>query len=219
MTALVFGRTSLLASFFEPLDPESQQYSAGESESLDVYAPTLLVADPSSSFEQTLGNVARGKIAAGNLVYVFTKSSPLHYGMKDIQGVRLYLFTSGVSHPSPSERSNELLVPQNDTSVTLDLLDKTVSTARKAPITIIFDSVSDMALLLGTEDTYKFLKQAEQILVPPNLTSIYLVAAGAQDERTLNIVKSLFRLHAVLDQQGISTTKGAEFEGAKGEAQ
>lgn len=211
-TALIFRGTSVLSSFYDPMTfgPSPAGAPAGP-RPLDVFAPVLLMTDPSSSVERGLGEVARGKVSAGDLVYVFTsKGSPVHYGMGGIPGVRFYLMTGGVSYATPSDKSSELLIPQNETSVILDMLDKTISTARKAAITVIFDSISDLVLYLGPEDTYKFLKQAQQLIVPPNLTSIYLLTIGAQDDRTLNLVKSLFRVHAVLDADGIRTTKGAE---------
>ena len=212
LTAVIFRRTSLLSAFFEPIPAEKRGALRPEdTRPLDVFAPVLLMVDPSASFERTLGMVARGKTSAGNLVYVFTsKGSPLHYGLSDVPGVRFYLMTANVSYTSPSDKANELLVPQNNASIVLDLLDKTVSTARKAALTVIFDSVSDLVLYLGPEATYKFLKQAQEILVPPNLTSVYLLIVGGQDEKTLNLVKSLFRLHAVLDSRGIKMTKGEE---------
>ena len=218
VTALIFRRTSVLSSFYDPMVVEQTGAPpVGEGQTLDAFAPILLMVDPTVSFEQFLAKVARGKVAAGNLVYVFTsKGSPLHYAMTGMPGVRFYLMTGGVSYPAPSDKSNELLVPQGDSAVILDLMDKTISTARKAAMTVIFDSISDLVLYLGPETTYKYLKEGQQLIVPPKLTSIYLMTVGAQDERTLNLVKSLFRLHAVLDQQGFRVTKGAgaEFEGS-----
>ena len=212
LTAMIFRRTSLLSAFFEPIPAEKRVALRPEdTRPLDVFAPILLMVDPGTSFEKALAAVARGKTSAGSLVYVFTsKGSPLHYGLSEVPEVRFYLLSTNVSYITPSDKSNELLVPQGDTSVMLDLLDKTVSTARRAAITIIFDSISDLVLYLGAEATYKFLKQAQQILVPPNLTSIYLLVVGAQDEKTLNLVRSLFRIHAALDQSGLRVTKGEE---------
>jgi hypothetical protein len=210
VTALIFRRTSVLSSFYDPMVFDlSPAPAAAETKAVDMFGPTLLMVDPSTSFERTLADVARRKVSAGNLVYVFTsKESPVHHALSTTPGTRFYLMTGNVSYASPSSSSNELLVPQEDTSVILDLLDKTISAARKAPITIIFDSISDLVLYLGPEGTYKFLKQARQIAPPPNLTSIYLLTVGAQDERTLNLVKSLFRLHALLDADGLRMIKG-----------
>ena len=212
VTALIFSRGSVLSTFYDPMVVDrSAPQGAEVVQALDVFAPILLMVDPAISFEKFLAKVARGKVAAGNLVYVFTsKGSPLHYAMTGMPGVRFYLMTDGVSYPGPTERSNELLVPQGDTAVILDLMDKTISTARRAAITIIFDSISDLVLYLGPETTYKFLKEGQQLIVPPNLTSIYLLTIGAQDERTLNLVKSLFRLHALLDPEGFRVTKGED---------
>ena len=190
---------------------KSEPPAAPKADPLDLSAPILLMVDPTASFEKSLASIARRKVAEGNLVYVFTsKGSPIHYGVPGGEGMRFYLLTNSVSYPTPSDQANEFFVPQAESSIILDLLDKTISASKKAPLTLIFDSISDMVQYLGADATYKFLKQVLQMVAPPNLTSIYLLLSGAQDDRTLTLVKGLFRVHAVLDQQGIRTVKGSE---------
>jgi len=59
-------------------------------------------------------------------------------------------------------------------------------------VAVIFDSVSDLILTSGLEMTYKFLKQANEMLSRGKVTSIFLMTLGAHAEREVSIVKSLF---------------------------
>jgi hypothetical protein len=212
VSATIFRRTSLLSTFFEPirgLPVGGGQVAVGAGAMLDASMPVLLEVDPTTNFETALTGLARAKTSAGGLVYIFTsKGSPVYNSLGGIPGVRFYVMTSKVSYPSPSDKENELLIPQNDMAVLLDLLDKTVSSTGETAISLVFDNLSDFILYLGFESTYKFLKQANEILDRPKASSVYIVTVGAHDERMISLTKSLFRMHAIFDSEGLRITKG-----------
>ena len=213
VTATIFRRASLLSTFFEPVPgvPMAGGPQPGEAGGvLDAPMPVLLEVDPSANYETSVAGLARAKTSSGGLVYVFTsRGSPVYNGVSGIAGVRFYVLSSSVSYPSSSDKENELLIPQNDMAVMLDLIDKTVSSTSGTPVTLVFDSISDFILYLGFESTYKFLKQANEILSRPGASAVYLVTSGAHDERVVSLTRSLFRMHAAYDQAGIRITRGA----------
>ncbi|MDE1854227.1 MAG: hypothetical protein KGI38_10860 [Thaumarchaeota archaeon] len=214
VAATIFRRASLLSSFFEPLpgvvSRQGPTLLKEAGSPLDVSMPVLLEVDPSTNYEAALTGYANEKISAGGLVYAFTsKGSPVYNSLAEIRGVRFYLMTSHVSYPKSSDKENELLVPQNDMAVLLDLLDKTTSSTSGTPISVVFDNISDFVLYLGFESSYKFVKQANEILDRPKVSSVYLMTIGAHDERVLSLTKSLFRMHAIYDSQGLRMTRGS----------
>ena len=224
VTAAIFRRASLLSTFFSPvvgLAVPSGPLPEGEEAALDASIPVLFEVDPTTNYETALAGLAKRKASSGGLVYVFTsRGSNVHHALAAIPGVRLYLMTSQVSYPGPGERENELLIPQNDMAIMLDLLDKTVSSTGDTPLALVFDSVSDFMLYVGFESTYKFLKQANEILGRPRVSAVYLVTLGAHEDRVMSLTKSLFRKHLVFDRSGIKVTRewkgGASAQGPGG---
>ncbi len=214
VAATIFRRASLLSSFFEPVAvtaPRGPVPTAGRAGVVfDAGMPVLFEVDPSTNYETSLASYVGGKTASGGLVYVFTsKGSPVYNAIAGITGARFYLMTSHVSYPKTSDKENELLVPQNDMAVLLDLLDKTVASTAGTPLSVVFDNISDFILYLGFEASYKFVKQANEILDRPKVSSVYLMTMGAHDERVMSLTKSLFRMHAKYDSGGLKVTRGS----------
>jgi hypothetical protein len=216
VTASIFRRASLLSGFFEkaasatvPSAPFTSRLGPGrfpvESRS------ALLEVSSSASYEQAVRDFALEKTSGGGLVFVFTsKGSPVYNALNGINGVRFYVMTSKVSYPKPGPVESELLVPQNDAAVLLDLIDKTVSSTGDTPVAIVFDSVSDLILYLGFESSYKFLKQANEITDKPKVSALYLVTEGAHDERVTSMIRSIYPTHLAFTNLGLRVTKGAE---------
>jgi hypothetical protein len=212
VTATVFRRASLLSAFFEPPAVVPAQVQAprktGALSAIGT-TPALLEVDSSTNYEQAVKEFAQVWTSQGGLVYVFTsKGSPVYNSLTSIPGVRFYIMTSKVSYPKPSASENEILVPQNDVAVLLDLLDKTISATADTPVSVVFDSISDFVLYLGFEACYKLIKQANEILNRPKVSSVYLMTVGAHEERIVSLTRSLFRTHMKYDASGLNVTRG-----------
>ena len=214
ISASIFRRASLLSSFFEPpsqLVPPTSPFS-NRITTADVSfegAKSLLEVDPSSDYDDAVKEFAVEQISKGALVFVFTsRGSPVFNALSNMSAVRFYMMTSKVSYPKPTELPNELLVPQNDQAVLLDLLDKTVSSTAGNKASVIFDSISDLIQYGGFESTYKFIKQSNEILSSPLVSSLFLLASGAHEEKVLSLTRSLFPNHLSYDARGLRLTRG-----------
>ncbi len=213
-TAAIFRRASLLSSFFEPLPqvvPPTSPFSnrfATTGVSFEG-AKSLLEVDPSTNYEDAVKEFAVEQISKGALVFAFTsRGSPVFNALVDLAGVRFYVLTTKVSYPKPSDFPNEVLVPQNDQAVLLDLLDKTATSTAGNKASVIFDSVTDQIQYGGFEGTYKFIKQSNEILSSPQASSLFLLTSGAHEERVLSLVRSLFPNHLTYDTRGLKLTRG-----------
>jgi hypothetical protein len=153
--------------------------------------------NPSANYEQVITDFANEMLSNNSAVFTFTsKGSPIYNSLSKIEGVRFYVLTNTVSYPRPTEIENEILVPQNDQAILLDILHKTiVSVGKEGSVGIVFDNISNLVLSSNLETTYKFLQQANEIVGGGRVSALFLYIQSAHDERTVNLIKSLFANH------------------------
>ncbi|MFI5420279.1 MAG: hypothetical protein ACHQ1H_04875 [Nitrososphaerales archaeon] len=208
ITATIFRRASLLSGFFGPMSALQIKTSAPTfpfSNALKIDPQTLIgrtflfLTDPSSSYEKVVDDLAVELLSNKSYVFVFTsKRSPVQASLTKVKGVRYYILTSTVSYPRGTDVPDEILVPQNDQAILLDIIQKTILNDPEAKLGIIYDNISDMILSSSVEASYKFLKQANEIIDPKRVMAMFLFTPGAHDDRTVNLVKALFANHIVM---------------------
>jgi hypothetical protein len=222
LTAIIFRNASTLAGFFELKSDATIARSAAPSttisrgllQELERFEGKswLMEIDPTVPYEQTIRELAQEAAARRSIVFAFTsRGTPVYKALSGLPNVRFYLLTADVSYTKPSNRPNEdnvVLIPQHDYAIMLQLLGKTVASTEDTGAIIIFDNITDAILSSGLESSYKFLKQAIQQVSEPRVTSVFLFTQDAHDERTENIIKTLFSDHLVEDKSGLRVTKG-----------
>ncbi|MGI0085102.1 MAG: hypothetical protein ACREBQ_08475, partial [Nitrososphaerales archaeon] len=215
VTAVIFRNASTLAGFFEARQestkvPESHPFSGriGMPTTFLAGRNFLLEIDPSTTYEETVKEFAMENISTKSIVFAFTtKGSPVYRALSDGTDVKFYMMSTDVSYPKPTGKPNEVLVPQNDVAVILHLINQTMGSTEGSGVALVFDNVSDLIMSSGFENSYKFLKQANQVLSEPRVTSIFLITKNAHDEREVLLVKSLFANHLSVDSTGLHVTR------------
>lgn len=191
----------------------SKQFSRqiGEDESFLRGKSFLLEIDPSSSYEKIVRDFAEEVTENGCTAFVFThKSSPVYRLLSGNRSLRFFSATTAVSYPKKTEQTNEILVPQNDFAIYLDLISKTIESSGEECTVFVFDSISDMLVSSGFEQTYKFLKSANEVLSGPRVTSLFLATQGIHDSKVVAAIRSLFPNHLVGEAQaGVRLTRKA----------
>ena len=168
----------------------------------------LLETSSTTSYEETISEFVKEMTSAGSSAFVFTsKGSPVYNAVGRQPGVRVYVFSASVSYPKETENPDEILVPASDPPILLDVLDKIVTINPGAKITVVYDSLSDMILSMGLQESYKFIRQANAILNLPNIATMFLLTLGAHEEQTVSLIKSLFPYHLVVDDAGLRVTR------------
>jgi hypothetical protein len=208
ITATIFRRASLLSGFFGPMPKLQIKTSAPTypfSSSLKIDPQSLIgrtflfLTDPSTPYEKVVDDLAVELLSNKSYAFVFTsKRSPVQASLSKVKGVRYYILTSSVSYPRGTDVPDEILVPQNDQAILLDIIQKTILSDPEAKLGIIYDNISDMILSSSVESSYKFLKQANEIIDPKRVMAMFLFTPGAHDDRTVNLVKALFANHIVM---------------------
>lgn len=200
-TASTFRRATLLSAFFQPgiaaagIAPPATTFSGrvGLTTQAALGRVFLLEADSSSNFEEPIKDLANELGSNQRVVFAFTAAgSPIYSALTGMTNVRFFTMTRKVSYPRPGESPDEVLVPSTDQSVLLNVLDKAITSNPDLKLGVIFDSVTDLILSSGLEMTYKFLKQANEMLNTHHVTAVFLMTAGAHSDREVNVVKSLF---------------------------
>lgn len=215
VTAVIFRNASTLAGFFEARQettkvPESHPFS-GRMDMPNTFLQGrnfLLEIDPSTSYEEIVKEFATENISTKSIVFAFTtKGSPVYRALAGGMDVKFYMMSTDVSYPKPTGKPNEVLVPQNDVAVILHLISQTIGSTEGNGVALVFDNISDLILSSGFENSYKFLKQANQVLSEPRVTSVFLMTKSAHEEREVLLVKSLFANHLSVDATGLHVTR------------
>ncbi|HEV2139249.1 MAG TPA: hypothetical protein VGR53_10455 [Nitrososphaerales archaeon] len=200
-TAATFRRATLLSAFFQPgiapagIATPSTTFSGrlGLQTEETLRRVFLVEVDSSSKFEEPIKDFANELGSTQRILFAFTASgSPVYNALLGLPNVRFFTMTRKVSYPKPGDIPEEVLVPSADQSVLLNVLDKAITSNPDLKFGVVFDSVSDLILTSGLEVTYKFLKQANEMLNSSKITAVFLLTGGAHSDREVNVVKSLF---------------------------
>lgn len=168
---------------------------------------TLLEADPSANYERAVMDFAREMTSAGRAVFVLTsRGSPVHLLLRGMERLTFFIL-SDVSYPKPSGNPGEVMVPHNDPSVLLNVIDDAITKDPEARKALVFDNISSMILDAGFEDTYKFLKQMNEILGRGDAVSLSIALSKAHDENAFSLIRNLYSSHQTYDSVGLRLTK------------
>ncbi|MDA4118258.1 MAG: DUF835 domain-containing protein [Thaumarchaeota archaeon] len=208
----------MLSGFFEPIAVPAGQprptgtdlvgLRVGIDASTLLGRNVLLEVDPAARYEKVIKAFALEWISEEYVIFTFTsKGSPVYVALSDVLGSRFYTLSEKVSYPRPGSTQYEVLVPRNDHSILLNVLDKTLKTNPNLKMAVVFDSVSDVILSSSFESAYKFLKQANELVGSSGKTAIFLITKAAHSERESNIVRSLFPNQLSYDSRGLDVSK------------
>lgn len=217
-SALVFRRATILTGFFVQVRPPPIQppQVRGRPFSRELGSPLadllgrtmLMEVDPATDYERVVRDLITEFSAEGNAAFVFTpRGSALYATMSDEPAVRFFILTDKVSYARPGTVQNELLVPRNEQSVLLNVIDKTITSNQQLRLLIVFDNVSDLILSVGLESAYKFIKQANELLNVSKTPALFLMTDSAQGTKETNVVRGLFAEHLTYGADGLKLAK------------
>ena len=214
VTARIFRQATTFSTLFATTTPVITKAPVqGFSSRIGVPASLegkLLLFETSSetNYEEVVSDFILEVTSGGSRVFVFTaKGSPVYHAVSALGGARVYVFSSSISYPKETENPDEILVPAGDIPILLDVMSKVIALNPGAKIAVVYDSLSDILLSLGLQECYKFIRQANGILNQPQVSGLFLMTLGAHDEQAVNLIKSLFPNHLLLDRRGLRITR------------
>jgi hypothetical protein len=218
VTIHFFRQTSLLESLFEvtiappttrvSTDPFAKSFGLGHADIADK--KVLFEFDSSAKYEIHVKNFIDEALGHMESAILFTrKGSWIHSALGGHEGVRLFLLTPQISYPQQGDLETEMLLPSNDTSIIANALDKALKASPDRPVSIIYDNISEMLILLGMEKTYSFLTIALEILSRAETKAIFLINSRAHDAQIVSAIRGLFETQIVQEQASVKIAKAA----------
>lgn len=167
----------------------------------------LFEFDPASKYEKIIQNFITEALTNIEQATVFTRrGSTLHTSLAQQKTVQIFCLTQQVTAPKEVSE-NEVLLPSNNISLMLDVMDKALKANPHDVINVIFDNLSDLVLSLGFEKTYHFTKYAAEILASSRVTALFLLNASAHDPEVVQSLRNLFENQICFGKEGIHTVK------------
>jgi hypothetical protein len=162
----------------------------------------LLEYDPSSNYEEAVQKFTREFQANVEPIAIFTSmGSPTFRQFRGQHNLRMFTFSTKTS--TPSKVSEELvLLPERDTSLLLDAVDKLLQANHGRLVGMVFDVFTDLILFQGFEKGYGVLSSVVEMSESESASTLVLINFTALDERSLNGVRGLFRSQAKYDMDG-----------------
>lgn len=167
----------------------------------------LLEYEPTSEYEEIVKKFVREFQANVESVAIFTSAgSPIYREFRDQRNISLFSFSTKTS--SPARLSDEqVLLPERDTSLLLDAVDKLLQALSKKRIGIVFDVFTDIILSQGFEKAYGVLSSIVEMTESEIASILVLINYGALEPRVLGAVRGLFRSQLRFNFEGLKTIK------------
>jgi hypothetical protein len=179
----------------------------------------LLEYDPTSNYEDAVQKFAREFQANVEPIAIFTSmGSPTFRQFRGQHNLRMFTFSTKTS--TPSKVSDEhVLLPERDTSLLLDAVDKLLQANHGRLVGMVFDVFTDLILFQGFEKGYGVLSSVVEMSESELASILVLINFTALDERSLNGIRGLFRSQAKYDMNGfrVVRTQNAGYSGFDGE--
>jgi hypothetical protein len=213
-----FRRAAVLAGFVAPVSGDAQEPPVGEVPRATTKsgAPiplkggqlSLVEVDTSVRYEESLNDLVKDFRSEKRIVFVISaKGSRLHAFFSAVPGVKLYTMSESTRYIDPSAtRSEEVNIPLFESGVLLEVLERTLASASE-PTAIVFDSISDMMIYSGFQTCYKFLREAGEIISGTRAVALFILFAGAHDERNVTAIKSIFPSQLTVGADGFDMVR------------
>jgi len=167
----------------------------------------LLEYEPTSDYEEIVQKFVREFQANVESIAIFTSAgSPIYREFRDQRNISLFSFSTKTS--SPARLSDEqVLLPERDTSLLLDAVDKLLQALSKKRIGIVFDVFTDIILSQGFEKAYGVLSSVVEMTENETASILVLINYGAVEPRALGAVQGLFRSQLRFNFEGLKVIK------------
>ncbi len=167
----------------------------------------LIEYEPTSDYEELVQKFVREFQANVEAVAIFTSAgSPIYRQFRDQRNISLFSFSTKTS--SPARLSDEqVLLPERDTSLLLDAVDKLLQALSKKKIGIVFDVFTDIILSQGFEKAYGVLSSVVEMTESENASILVLINYDALEPRVLGAVQGLFRSQLRFNFEGLKVIK------------
>jgi CheY-like chemotaxis protein len=144
----------------------------------------LFEFDPSAPYERCVRDYVLECLHHGEVVVVFSKKgNAVRRAVEDEKGVEFFDVTPG-----------SMLSP---------ILEK----HREEPLSLVYDSLTDLALSVDMKTAYAFARNAIELLSKPTATALFLLNPSAHDPRDTASLRGLLSSQVTCGKQGITNVR------------
>ena len=167
----------------------------------------LLEFEPTSKYEEVVQKFVREFQANVEPVAIFTSGgSPIYRQFSGQRNIRLFSFSTKTS--TPVRLSDEqVLLPERDTSLLLDAVDKLLQTNDGKPVGIVFEVFTYLILSLGFEKAYGVISSLVEMSESGPTTVLVLVNYDALEPRVISGIRGLFQSQLRFDSAGLKVNR------------
>ena len=177
-------------------------------------ARILMEYDPTADYERMVKEFAGEFVSNVEPVAVFTSlGSPVYRQLQDRQSIRLFVFSSKISTPSRVTEA-QVLLPERDTSLLIDAVDKLVQAHKGRQIGLVVEGFTDLILSQGFEKSYGVLSSILEMAEVGSSTAMVLINRACLDEKTLQGLRGLFWYNLQYGSEGLRQVKMLRPSGA-----
>jgi hypothetical protein len=180
----------------------------------------LVEVDTSIEYEEKLLELVTESLSEDRSVFVISaKGSRVQTFFSTVPGVKLYTMSGGTRYIAPSPtRSDEVNIPLFDPEVLLEVLGRTLdapsvssssqpSAGPDGTVLIILDNISDLIVHSGFLASYKFLREVAEMTSGTKATLLFILLAGAHDEKEVMAIRSIFASQLRVSAEGFQTVR------------
>jgi hypothetical protein len=170
----------------------------------------LLEYEPSSNYEEVVQQFVRESQANVEPVAIFTNAgSPIYREFNKQRNIRLFSFSTKTSTPLRTS-DEEVLLPERDTSLLLDAVDKLLEAHKGRRIGIVFEVFTYLMLSLGFEKAYGVISSIVEMAESELATILVLVNSDALESRVLSGIRGLFQSQLFFNSNGLKAMRLAK---------
>ena len=141
----------------------------------------LFEFDPTSSYDKLIRDfIIESHFHRENLILLTSKGSSLNQSLENIEYIEF------VNISFPDTRLSPILQQY-----------------KKGHLTLIFDSISDLALSADPQTAYKFTRNALELLSEPRITALLLLNPSAHEPKDVQSLRGLFNNILSYNNEGI----------------
>jgi len=172
----------------------------------------LLEFEPTSKYEDVVQKFVREFQANVEPVAIFTSGgSPIYRKFSGQRNIQLFSFSTKTS--TPVRLSDEqVLLPERDTSLLLDAVDKLLQTSYGKRVGIVFEVFTYLILSLGFEKAYGVISSLVEMSESSLATMLVLVNYDALEARTISGIRGLFQSQLRFDSTGLKINRFGQEE-------
>ena len=171
----------------------------------------LLEFDPTSDYEKVVEDFVKEAVANFEPICIFTSSASAVRECLAKQpsiscSTNFFLMSVAASVPEALSK-NETILPAKNAPIILNSINEVLKLFPDVNVFFVFDSLSELILLVGFDDAYKLLRFIIEMLPADKATALFLLNPAAHDSKIVSMIRSMFNNQLGYNEKELKVVK------------